>query len=79
MSVFRTLAEVLCDYWDYKDEQEREYEEHLRKIRAEREEEKRKKQEKEHEIWLQLTAEEHKNPEEFRVLPYGWSPFGIIL
>lgn len=31
------------------------------------------------EIWLEVTEDSHKNPEEYMVLPYGWSPFGIYL
>lgn len=83
MGVFRALADVLCDYWDYKEEQDRLYEEQrqeqLRKEKAEKEHQKFLREQAEHELWLKITEESHKNPDEFRVLPYGWSPFGIVL
>ena len=79
MGVFRALAEVLCDYWDYKEEQERLYEEKMRKVYAERERQKIIRLQKEHELWEQLTEESYENPDEFLVLPYGWSPFGIFI
>jgi len=37
------------------------------------------KAQKEREIWLKVTEDSHKNPEEYMILPYGWSPFGIYL
>lgn len=79
MGVFRALADVLCDYWDYRNEKDRLYEEHMRKVEAEREHQKFLRKQAEHELWLKMTEEEHKNPDEFRVLPYSWSPFGITL
>lgn len=79
MGVFRALAEVLCDYWDYKDEQDRLYEEQMRKVKAEKEHQKFLHKQAEHELWLKMTEEENKNPDEFRVLPYGWNPFGITM
>jgi hypothetical protein len=35
--------------------------------------------ENEMKVRLQLAEEERRNPDEFRVLPYGWSPFGLYL
>ena len=35
------------------------------------------KAKKERKIWLDITEDSYKNPEEYMVLPYGWSPFGI--
>ena len=37
------------------------------------------KAKKEREIWLEVTEDSYKNPDEYMVLPYGWSPFGIYL
>lgn len=77
MGVFRALADVLCDYWDYREEQDKLYEAQMRKKNEEIEHQKYLKKQREKELWLELTAEEYKNPDEFRILPYGWSPFGI--
>lgn len=33
----------------------------------------------EHRRWVKATEESYKNPDEWSVLPYGWSPFGIFL
>ena len=37
------------------------------------------KRRREYEVWKELTDEAFENPEEYMVLPYGWSPFGIYL
>ena len=37
------------------------------------------KRRREYEVWKELTDEAFENPEEYVVLPYGWSPFGIYL
>ena len=37
------------------------------------------KKRREYEAWKELTDEAFENPEEYVVLPYGWSPFGIYL
>ena len=79
MGVFKALAEVICDYFDYKEEQERLYEEKMQKVRAEKEHQKFLRLQKEHELWEQITEESYENPDEFLVLPYGWSPFGIFI
>ena len=79
MGVFRALAELICDYEDYLIEQDRIYEEQMKKKRIEKERKIFLRKQKEKELWLQITEEEHKNPDEFRVLPYGWSPFGITI
>ena len=38
-----------------------------------------KKIEKERKLREWADEEERKNPDEWRVLPYGWSPFGFYL
>ena len=80
MGVFRDLADLICDYADYKAEEEIRID---REIKAKRDREERErerlKREREEEIRNELFIEEQKNPDEFRVLPYGWSPFGFRL
>jgi len=44
-----------------------------------KEAEKWEKEKKEHELWQKATKEQIANPDEWMVLPYGWSPFGIYL
>lgn len=44
-----------------------------------KEQEKFERKQREYKEWKKATDEEHKNPDEWRVLPYGWSPFGIYL
>lgn len=50
-------------------------------VKKEREKQKliEEKRIREYELWKKITDEEHKNPEEFRILPYGWSPFGFYI
>ena len=60
-----------------------ENEELRRKEFVEKEREKQKlieeKRIREYELWKKITHEEFENPDEFRVLPYGWSPFGFYI
>ena len=75
-SIIADFAELIVDVINDNEEQTR------RIIAEERREKERlaaEKRQMEYEIWKQVTDEEHKNPDEFRVLPYGWSPFGITI
>ena len=74
--IFADLAEMIVDIQHENEEIIRK--ENIKK-RQEKERLKFEQQQKEHELWLKLTEEEHKNPDEFRILPYGWSPFGITI
>lgn len=47
--------------------------------RRQHQEKKNKEYEEYFKKWKKATEEEYKNPDDWRVLPYGWSPFGIIL
>ena len=76
---FKVIADMAETIVETCEENENLRRENLFKRRLEREEKKAKKIEKEHELWREATKEELKNPDEWRVLPYGWSPFGIRL
>ena len=41
--------------------------------------EKAKKADEEYRRWIIATEEAKRNPEEWQVLPYRWSPFGIFI
>lgn len=60
-----------------------ENEELARKEWAEKDELKRKKKEEQERLykerWKAATQAEMENPDEWRCLPYGWSPFGLFL
>lgn len=74
--IFADLAEMIVDV-------QLENEEIIRKENIKKRQEKERlkfeQQQKEYKLWKKLTEEEHKNPDEFRILPYGWSPFGITI
>ena len=74
--IFADLAEMIVDVQHENEEIIRK--ENIKK-RQEKERLKFEQQQKEYELWKKLTEEEHKNPDEFRILPYGWSPFGITI
>lgn len=70
------LAEGIVEVWEENEELRRK--ESLARER-ERERKKQLKKEREYEIWKQVTKDSFKNPDEYKVLPYRWSPFGIFL
>jgi len=74
--IFADLAEMIVNI-QYENEEITRKE--IIKKRQEKEHLKFEQQQKEYELWKKLTEEEHKNPDEFRILPYGWSPFGITI
>lgn len=49
----------------------------IRNKRNAKEKQRAQQQAEENKAWLQATREEQDNPDEWRVLPYGWSPFGF--
>lgn len=74
--IFADLAEMIVDIQLENEEITRK---EIVKKRQKKERLKFEQQQKEYELWKKLTEEEHKNPDEFRILPYGWSPFGITI
>ena len=74
--LFEDLVEMIVDIQYENEEIIRK--ENIKK-RQEKERLKFEQQQKEYELWKKLTEEEHNNPDEFRILPYGWSPFGITI
>lgn len=70
------LAESIVD--EMHNDEELRRKESLERER-ERERKRQLKKEREYEIWKQVTEDSYKNPDEYKVLPYGWSPFGIFL
>ena len=73
---FGVLADLICTYVDLLDEEEKRLAEQD-KIR--REKERYEKECKYEEIWKQATKESHENPDDWSILPYRWSPFGIFI
>lgn len=76
MSVFTAFAELLDSVIEanYKEE------ERIEKERlVEREKRKAEARERERIEWMKASKAELENPDEWRVLPYGWNPFGIYI
>lgn len=76
MGIFTAFVELLDSVIEanYKEE------ERIEKERlAEREKRKAEARERERIEWEKATKAELKNPDEWRVLPYGWSPFGVYI
>lgn len=75
-SIFVELAYLYSDVQEHNRELIRK-EIHEKKL--EKEAKKQKAREEEYKKWEIATKESLKNPEEWMILPYGWSPFGITL
>lgn len=73
---FGALADLICTYVDLLDGEEKRLAEQ-NKIRKEKE--RYEKECKYEEVWKQATKESRENPDEWKILPYGWSPFGIFI
>lgn len=73
---FSALSELICSYIDTSHEEERCLAE---QNRIRREKERYEKECKYEEIWKQATKESHENSDEWKILPYGWSSFGIFI
>ena len=75
-SIFVEIATLYSDVQEYnrklirKEIHEKELEKEIKKQKA---------REEEYEKWKIATKESLKDPEEWMILPYGWSPFGIIM
>lgn len=74
--IIMELSTIIVDTIEENEELRRKEMVEERRRRQEREYQKRKREE---EIWRAATDEAFNNPEEWEVLPYGWSPFGISL
>ena len=75
-SIFVELAYLYSDIQEHNRELIRK---EIREKELEKEIKKQKAREEEYERWKIATEESLKNPEEWMILPYGWSPFGIII
>ena len=73
---FGALADLTRTYVDLLDEEETRL---VEQDRIRREKERYEKECKYEEIWNQATKESHENPDDWKILPYGWSPFGIFI
>ena len=76
---FSALSELIRSYIDASHEEEKRLAEQDRIRRIKKEKERCEKEHKYEEIWKQATKESHENPDEWKILPYGWSPFGIFI
>lgn len=75
-SIFVEIATLYSDVQEFNRESIRK-EIHEKKLKKEIKE--RKAREEEYKRWKIETEESLKNPDEWMILPYGWSPFGIII
>ena len=73
---FGTLSNLICTYIDTSYEEEKRLTE---QDRIKKEKERYEKERKYEEAWMKATKESHENPDEWSILPYGWSPFGIFI
>lgn len=76
---FAIIMDIATWIVDVQNENEEIRRKELLDKKRKKEEIKVRQRQKEYELWKRITEEEHKNPDEFRVLPYGWSPFGLFL
>ena len=76
ITFFGALSDLICTYIDEKDKIEKRLEE---QNRIEKEKERYEKERKYEETSMKATKESHENPDEWSILPYGWSPFGIFI
>ena len=73
---FGALSNLIRSYIDALHEEEKSLAE---QNRIKKEKEHYEKERKYEEIWKKATKESHENPDEWKILPYGWSPFGIFI
>lgn len=79
ITFFGVLYDIISAYVDASFEEEKRLAEQDRIRRIRKEKERQEKERKYHEMWVKATEESLKNPDEWRILPYGWSPFGIFI
>lgn len=76
ITFFGALSDLICAYIDLSLKEEK----HLaEQDRIKREKERYEKECKYEEAWMKATKESYENPDEWSILPYGWSPFGIFI
>ena len=76
---FQVIVDISTAIVEINEENENLRRKEILEKRKQKEAEKWEKEKKEHELWRKATKEEIANPDEWMVLPYGWSPFGIYL
>lgn len=76
---FSIFVEIACMYSNVQEYNRELIRKEIHEKRLEKEIKKQKAHEEEYKRWKIATEESLKNPEEWMVLPYGWSPFGIYL
>lgn len=76
ITFFGALSDLICAYIDTSHEEEKRIAE---QDRIKKEEERYEKECKYEEIWKKATKKSYENPDEWSILPYGWSPFGIFI
>ena len=76
---FQPIADLATLIVEVMEDNERIRRKYIAQERIEKEKQQAQRRIQEQEIWLQATKEEMKNPHEWRILPYGWSPFGLFI
>ena len=76
LTFFGVLSDLICSYIDTAHEEEKRI---AMQDRIRKEEERYEKERKYEEIWVKATKESYENPDDWSILPYRWSPFGIFI
>lgn len=76
---FSIFVEIANLYSDIQEANRELIRKEIREKKIEKEIKKQKAREEEYRKWKIATEESLKNPDEWMILPYGWSPFGITL
>ena len=76
LTFFGVLSDLICSYIDTAHEEEKSI---AVQDKIKKEEGSYEKECKYEEIWKQATKESFENPDEWSILPYGWSSFGIFI
>ena len=79
MNPFAIIVDIATAIVEIQEENEELRRKEILKKKQNKEARKYLKKKREYEAWKELTEDSYKNPEEYMVLPYGWSPFGIYL
>ena len=77
MNPFTIIADIATVIVETQEENEEFIRKEFLKKKKNKETREYLKKKREYEVWKELTDEAFENPEEYMVLPYGWSPFGI--
>lgn len=79
LNPFSLIVNIATAIVDIQEENEEIFRKEILKKKRNKEIREYLKKRREYEVWKELTHESYENPEEYMVLPYGWSPFGIYL